>query len=103
MSIYYLLAKFGFDTADSVYQPASRPERALKSLPALRLQIPQVLSMDADDEQERAENAAEDVHALVGRLHKRNHILSQLSCVCCEEERHAGNQASARPDLQPIV
>ena len=59
--------------------------------------------MDAKDEQERAENAAEDVHALVGRLHKRNHILSQLSCVCCEEERHAGNQASARPDLQPIV
>ena len=62
-----------------------------------------VLSVDAKDEQERADNAAEDVHALVGRLHKRNHILSQLSCVCCEEERHAGNQASARPDLQPIV
>ena len=62
-----------------------------------------VLSMDAEDEQERAENAAEDIHALVGRLHRRNHILSQLSCVCCEEEQHVGNQASARPDLQPIV
>jgi hypothetical protein len=63
----------------------------------------QVLSMDAEDQQERAENAAEDVHALVGRLHKRNHFLSQFSCVCCEEERHVGNQASAQPDLQPIV
>jgi hypothetical protein len=62
-----------------------------------------VLSMDAEDEQERTENAAEDIHALVDRLHKRNHILSQFSCVCCEEERHVGNQASARPDLQPIV
>ena len=59
--------------------------------------------MDAEDEQEHAENTAEDVHALVGRLQKQDHILSQLSCVCCEEERHAGNQASARPDLQPIV
>ena len=57
--------------------------------------------MDADDGQERAENAAEDVHALVGRLHKRNHILSQLSCVCCAKEEHAGSQASARPDNPP--
>ena len=56
-----------------------------------------VLSMDAKDEQERAE----DVHALVGRLHKRNHILSQLSCVCCAKEEHAGSQASARPDNPP--
>jgi hypothetical protein len=59
--------------------------------------------MDAVDEQERVDNVAEDVHALVGRLQKRNHILSQFSCVCCEEERHAGSQASARPDLQPLV
>ena len=56
-----------------------------------------VLSMDAKDEQERAE----DVHALVGRLHKRNHFLSQLSCVCCAKEEHAGSQASARPDNPP--
>ena len=54
--------------------------------------------MDAVDEQERVDNVAEDVHALVGRLHKRNHILSRMSCVCCAEEEHAGSQASAQPD-----
>jgi hypothetical protein len=63
----------------------------------------QVLSMDVEDEQERVENVSEDVHAVVGRLQKRNHILSNLSCVCCADEQHAGSQASARPDLEPIV
>jgi hypothetical protein len=61
----------------------------------------QVLSMAAEDKEERAENAADDdVRALVGRLHRRDNILSRLSCVCCEEER---NQASAQPHLQPVV
>ena len=60
------------------------------------------LSMDAKDKQERVENAAEDVHALVGLLQKRNDILSQLRCFCCAKEEYAGSQASARPDLQPI-
>ena len=59
--------------------------------------------MDAEDEQEHAENTGEDVHALVGRLQKQDHILSQLSCVCCAEDPHAGSQASARPDVLAIV
>jgi hypothetical protein len=62
-----------------------------------------VLSMDAAGEQERVENVSEDVHALVGRLQNRNHILSNLSCVCCADEQHGGSKASAQADLQPLV
>jgi hypothetical protein len=70
--------------------------------------LAQVLSKDAEDEQEHMENVAEDVHLVsdfdsVGRLQKRSNIFSNLRCVCCEEERHAGSQASARPALQPFV
>ena len=45
-----------------------------------------VLSMDAMAEQERAENAAQDVHVVVERLDQRRQILSQSSCACCRAE-----------------